>query len=154
MIKDKKKMGQLLGNVGRLHAKRADQFMSEMGIYRGQAILLLILSDHDGITHSEIAEKLDISPAAASKVIKRLEKLKYLKRQSDELDERVSHLYMQEEGRLMLSKIIGVFKKLEEISFTGFSEEEKNTFTEMLLRIQGNLIASETDVQAKSTSIR
>ncbi|MCE1252649.1 MAG: MarR family transcriptional regulator [Anaerolineae bacterium] len=154
MSKDKKKMGQLLGNVGRLHAKRADQFMSEMGLYRGQAILLIILSEHDGITHSEIAEKLNISPAAATKVIKRLEKFQYLKRQADAQDERVSHLYLLEDGRLMLNKIIGVFKKLEEISYTGFSEEEKNTFINMLVRIQNNLIESEAENQSDPASPR
>jgi hypothetical protein len=30
--------------------------MERIGLYRGQAILLMILSRHDGITHSEIAE--------------------------------------------------------------------------------------------------
>jgi DNA-binding MarR family transcriptional regulator len=63
------KFGMLVGNIGRLHATLADQYMERIGLYRGQAILLLTLSVQDGLTHSEIAEKLEVSPPAATKVM-------------------------------------------------------------------------------------
>ena len=72
---DEIKIGPLMANIGRLHATRADRFMDRIGLFRGQAFLLMILSEQDGLTHSEIADKLEISPAAATKVIKRMEAL-------------------------------------------------------------------------------
>ena len=66
-------LGRLFFHVCRLRATHADQLMDQVGLYRGQARALLILSHDDGIMHSHIAEKLGISPAATSKVIKRLE---------------------------------------------------------------------------------
>jgi DNA-binding MarR family transcriptional regulator len=89
-------------NVCRLHHKRADQSMDQVGLYRGQAFLLMILSQHDGMTHSEIAENLEISPAAATKVIKRMEQAGYLQRQADPADERISRVYLQDKGQFEL----------------------------------------------------
>jgi DNA-binding MarR family transcriptional regulator len=93
------KFGMLVGNIGRLHATLADQYMERIGLYRGQAILLLILSVQDGLTHSEIAEKLEVSPPAATKVIKRMEALNYVRRRPDPGDERVSRVFLERERR-------------------------------------------------------
>jgi DNA-binding MarR family transcriptional regulator len=71
-------LGRLLVSVCRLHHTRADQSMDQIGLYRSQAILLMTLSQRDGMMHSEIAEQLEISPAAATKVIKRMEQAQYL----------------------------------------------------------------------------
>ena len=92
-------LGRLLVNVCRLHRTRADQLMDRIGLFSGQAILLAILSQQHGMTHSEIAEKLEISPAAATKVIKRMEQAHYVQRRADPADERVSRVYLQAQGR-------------------------------------------------------
>ncbi len=81
-------LGRLIADIGRLQASRLDQMMDELGLYRGQAVLLIVLGEQDGLTHSEIAEALKISPAAATKVIKRLEELGYLQRRADPSDDR------------------------------------------------------------------
>jgi DNA-binding MarR family transcriptional regulator len=98
--------------------------MERIGLYRGQAILLMILSRHDGITHSEIAEKLRISPAAATKVIKRMEQAGYLQRQADPADERVSRIYLQDPGRALIAEIESVFGKLGRAMFEGVPERD------------------------------
>jgi|MudIll2142460700_1097286.scaffolds.fasta_scaffold691547_1 hypothetical protein len=52
---EKLRIGHLVARIARLQASRADRFMERIGLYRGQAILLLILSEKNGLTHSEIA---------------------------------------------------------------------------------------------------
>ncbi len=132
-------LGRLFANVSRLQATRADRYMDQIGLYRGQAILLLTLSRRDGITHSEIAEKLQISPAAATKVIKRLEQAQYLRRQPDPKDERVSRVYLCDEGRAALKEIFRSFADLDCMMFAGLSDEELDQFRGLLLRVQANL---------------
>ncbi len=97
--------GRLLANICRLHATRSDQLMDQIGLYRGQAILLLILSSQDGRTHTEIAQELHISPAATTKIIQRLEKMAYLQRRSDPFDERVSRVYLLKDGQAVIQQI-------------------------------------------------
>ena len=132
-------LGRLLVNVCRLHATRADQFMEQLHLFRGQAILLMILAHHDGMTHSEIAEKLAISPAAATKVIKRLEQANYLKRQADPDDERVSRVFLQEEGRAVTGHIHRSFERLDRMMFEGIAEPDLEQLRGMLSQMQTNL---------------
>ena len=138
-------LGRLLANLGRQHAMRIDQLMEQVGLYRGQAILLLTLAEGDGLksplTHSEIAEKLRISPAAASKVIKRMESLGYVRRDPDPLDERVSRVTLLEGGRAKLDDIHAVFDTINLRMVCGFSPEEQAELRDFLLRIYNNLQA-------------
>jgi DNA-binding MarR family transcriptional regulator len=132
-------IGRLMANVCRLQATRIDQLMEALGLYRGQAILLIILSENDGLAHSEIAERLQISPAAATKVIKRMEKLNYLQRRPDLDDERISRVYIQDDGRALIAQIREVFKKVNEIILTNISPAEQETLRELLSHIHVNL---------------
>lgn len=126
-------------NVCRQRGKTADQFMEQSSLYRGQGLMLLFIADHDGQTHSEIAERLNISPAAATKVIKRLEKEGYLQRQSDDNDERISRVFLRKEGRAIIEEIYTSFKRLDKKTFEGFSDEDLDKFHEYLTRILNNL---------------
>ncbi len=116
--------------------------MDQIGLYRGQGMLLMYVGHHDGLTHSEIAENLQISPAAVTKVIKRLEELNYLKRQSDPKDERISRVFIQSEGRKVIEQIRDTFLQLDDLTFQGFSADELSQLQSYLTRIQVNLQAA------------
>lgn len=132
-------LGRLLANLCRLQATRADQLMDQIGLYRGQGILLVILAEQDGLTHSEIAEKLRISPAAATKVIKRLEKLRYLRRQPDPQDERLSRVFLQAEGRAIINQIHAAFGTINRQMLAGITPEEQGQLRQLLGKMQANL---------------
>jgi DNA-binding MarR family transcriptional regulator len=140
-VKNIEALSKMMFGIGRMHARCADQMMDEVGLFRGQGMLLKYLAKFDGLTHSEIAEKLEISPAAVTKVIKRLEEQNYLKRQSDPKDERISRIFMQPEGLQTIEKIHKNFQQLDEATFEGFSDEELEQLHGYLLRIQENLQA-------------
>ncbi len=128
-------------HVCRERGKTADQFMTESKIYRGQGMMMMFISQHEGLTHSEIADKLNISPAATTKVIKRLEEEGYVQRRSDEKDERVSRVFMQENGRAAISAIQDSFKKLDEQTFQDFKDEDLDHLETYLHHILTNLTA-------------
>ena len=132
-------LGRLLANLARTHAMRVDQAMDEIGLYRGQAILLLTLADQDGLTHSAIAERLCISPAAASKVIKRMEELGYVQRTPDPADERLSRVFLLEHGRARLDDIHSVFWSINTRLVQDFSPEEQGVLKDFLGRMIQNL---------------
>jgi len=142
---DKVMIGHLVANIARLQASRADRFMEQIGLYRGQAILLLILSHKDGLTHSEIAGKLEISPAAVTKVIKRLEELKYLQRQPDPADERISRVFLEEEGWAVIHQIKDAFQQIDQILLGNLSQEEQNTLFKLLMQVYSNLLTRPLD---------
>ena len=133
-------IGHLLAIIGRLHATCSDRCLENIGIYRGQAIFLLILSENDGLTHSEIANRLAISPAAATKVIKRLEELNYLRRQSDPTDERISRVFLQEEGLKIINQIKDSFQNIDLILLEEFNPQEQEALLRLLRRVYNNLL--------------
>ncbi len=134
------KIGQLLANVGRLHATRADQALERIGLYRGQGILLMILSHDDGLTHSEIAEKLEISLPSATKVIKRMEALEYVQRRPDPVDERVSRVFLQEKGWAVIQQIRKVFAQIDQVLFNNLTPEERATLMHLLMKVYSSLL--------------
>jgi len=132
-------LGRLLVSVCRLHHTRADQSMDQLGLYRGQASLLMALARQNGMTHSEIAEKLEISPAAATKVIKRMEQAQYLQRQTDPADERVSRVYLRDKGRALITEITAAFGKLDRTMLDGLPAPDLEKLRELLTCMQVNL---------------
>ena len=132
-------LGRLMVNVCRLHHTRADRAMDQIGLYRGQAFLLMTLSHQDGMTHSEISEILKISPAAATKVIKRMEQAHYVQRRADPDDERVSRVFLREKGRLLIDQIDHAFGELDRAMFDGLSEDELHQFSASLTRMLDNV---------------
>lgn len=132
-------LGHLLMHVCRMRGKTADQFMGQCILYHGQGRMLKFISMHEGLTHSEISEKLRISPAATTKVIKRLEKVGYLERRSDEHDERISRVFMKDEGKEIIEGIDTSFQRLDEKTFNGFSEKDLDQLRDFLNRILNNL---------------
>ena len=131
--------GKYFPHVNRTIKKSADLLLEKSGLHHGQARLLMILSHSDGMSHSRIARELHISPAAATKVIKRMEQEGYVQRRSDDSDERISRVYLQEAGFMLMKKIEATFAELETIMFTGFTEEELHTLEVLLNRINQNL---------------
>ena len=132
-------LGLMLANLARTHAMRVDQAMDKIGLYRGQAILLIILAEQDGLIHSEIAGRLCISPAAASKVIKRMEELGYVQRTPDPVDERLSRVFLLEHGRAKLDDIHTVFRSINARLVREFSPQEQVVLQNFLSRMITNL---------------
>lgn len=136
---DYHKLGRLLAGVCRLHHTRADQAMDKIGLFRGQGMLLLTLAQQDGMAQSEIAEKLRISPAAATKVITRMEEAQYLERRADPEDGRVSRVYLRDQGRALTQEIYAAFGQLDQGMLGGLSQADLERLLDLLTRMQTNL---------------
>lgn len=126
-------------HISRMRANMADRTMEQIGLYRGQAFLLKILAENDGLTHKEIAQVLHISPAAVTKVIKRMAGLKYLERRSDPNDERISRVFLTDEGRAVIHQIKHAFEEIDAVLLSNLNEEDKSKLIALLIHVYGNL---------------
>lgn len=139
-------LGRMFPCICRAHKKNADVMLERSGLHHGQAKLLMILSRENGISHSEIAAELRISPAAATKVIKRMEQNGYVRREADGVDERISRVFLQPKGLTLVKKIHATFQQLELIMFDGFNEEDIRALNALLARVQDNLQKNLSDI--------
>jgi MarR family transcriptional regulator, organic hydroperoxide resistance regulator len=142
---------RFISNICRLHATRTDQLIDKIGLYRGQAITLLVLSFEDGLTHTELAERMEISPAATTKVIKRLEELKYLERRAEPTDERVSRVFLLPDGWACIEKIRDSFDMIDQVISTNISVQEQEVLRDLLVRVYNNLQSMTIDSAAGSS---
>ncbi len=135
-------MDLILANICHLHYTRVHQFLEELGLYRGQPHLLRELWEQEGRTHSELAERLQITPATITKMLQRMEKAGFIQRQPDKEDQRVSRVYLTEAGRAIQSQVEAVWQAMDEETFSGFTFEERVLLRRFLLQMRQNLLCA------------
>ena len=129
----------LLNRVNRIHTNKINRVLEEVNLHKGQPLMLTLLFKKDGVSQSQLVREMDISPATAGTMVKRLEKTGYLKRRRDSEDERISNVYLTEEGNKIASRLKGLQEKMDGIVFNGFSSDEKKIMRDYLNRIINNL---------------
>ena len=129
----------LLANISHLHRTRAHQLFEALGLYRGQPPVLLALWEHEGLTQTELAARLQNTPATVTVMLQRMEKAGFIQRQPDEQDQRVTRVYLTEAGRAVKSQVEAIWKQMEADAFAGLSEAERAQLREFLLRVRDNL---------------
>jgi DNA-binding MarR family transcriptional regulator len=132
-------MDFLLAKICHLHYIRAHTLLESIGLYRGQPPLLHALWEQEGLSHTQLAERLQISPATTTKMVQRMEKAGFLQRQPDPSDERVSRVYLTEAGRGVRLQVQGVWDRMEAETFQGLSDEERVVLRRFLIKIRQNL---------------
>jgi DNA-binding MarR family transcriptional regulator len=82
-----------------LHESR--EYLKKMGVSppEGQNLLLMNLIHHDGMTPTEIGEKMHIRSAAVAELLNKLEKNALIKREQDCKDRRRTRVLITELGR-------------------------------------------------------
>ena len=130
----------LLAQVSRLHHFRAHEHLEATGLYRGQPPVLRALSEREGLTHTELAARLHVTPATMTRMIQRLEKAGFVACRPDAADQRLSRVYLTEAGRAAEAGLQQVVRTMEAETFDGFSEEERALLRQFLERIRQNLM--------------
>ena len=129
----------ILAQVSRLHHARVHQLLEGFGLYRGQPFVLDAIWEKEGLTHTELAERLEITSATVTKTLQRMEKAGFIQRRADPTDQRVSRVYLTEAGRAAQVNLQAVKDKIDADSLAHFSEEERLELREYLVRIRENL---------------
>jgi MarR family transcriptional regulator, organic hydroperoxide resistance regulator len=129
----------LLAEVCHQHHFRANTLLEAIGLYRGQPPVLFALWDQEGLTHTELAERLQNTPATITKMLQRMEKAGFVQRRPDANDQRVSRVYLTEAGRAIQSQVQAIWDTMEAETFAGFTGEESLLLRTFLLRIRQNL---------------
>ncbi len=130
----------LLAQVSRLHYHRSHELLEALGLYRGQPPVLRALQKQEGLTHTELAQRLRVTPATITRMLQRMEKAGFVTRRPDPADQRLSRVYLTDAGRAVQAEIRQVLRTMEEDEFSGFTEEERAEMRRLLLRLRDNLL--------------
>jgi DNA-binding MarR family transcriptional regulator len=130
----------ILANIGHLHRARVHQLFEALGLYHGQPPVLFELWKQEGMTQSELAARLQITPATMTRMLQRMEKSGFICRQPDPDDQRISRVFLSPGGRAVKSQVETVWQTLETETFANLSGEEKELLRRLLLQLRGNLL--------------
>ncbi len=72
--------------------------LGTVGLTYPQYLVMLVLWQKDGITVNELAKTLKLDAPTISSMLKRLQSIKFIKRQRDKKDERCTFIYLTKEG--------------------------------------------------------
>lgn len=145
---------RLMGHVMRLHFNSIHAMLRHQGLYPGQPPLLFQLSQNDGQSQKELAEKLRIKPATITVMLNRMEKNGLVERKPDERDQRISRVYLTDKGRKAHEEVEEVLRRLEAKCFERFTQEEKVLLRRFLLHMYENMKAIVPDGCEEPPEIR
>ncbi len=90
------------------------------------------------LSQKELAERLSITPAAVTGVLKRLESDKYIERRLG-TDNRFNEITITQKGRDTVNATHSAFGSLDRALFDSFSEEELESYIRCLEKMQANM---------------
>jgi MarR family transcriptional regulator, organic hydroperoxide resistance regulator len=137
--KPEKYIGYWINKVERTMKNIHDKRFQEYGITVSQASLLHQLWHEDGLTQTQIQEKLSMRGASVSGLVDGLLKKGLIIRKQDEEDARYKRLYLTEKGREIEGKTIGLMMELDEEIMDGFDQEENAMLICWMKKLYSNL---------------
>lgn len=152
-IINKDSLYYLFLEINRLHYYRTHVLLEEIGVYHGQPPMLFILSKKDGLSQKDLADLLNVKASTITVMLKRMEKANLVKRKQDKEDQRISRVYITEEGLELCKEARDVMNKIEEECFGNFTSEESVILRRLFLQMKDNLIAA-TDTEKINKSRR
>ena len=122
------------------HLRRyMEKQVAQTGVYQGQHMILMMVGCNPGISQAQLAKARDISPAAATNALQKLEKEGYVTRQTDEQDSRVNQLQVTPKGKKVIEDSKLIFQEVDDAMYEGFSQEELEQLKSYYERILTNL---------------
>ena len=132
----------LMVKVTKAHRALVCNALKDVNLYIGQELLLMELWQEDGMTQTELAERLCIEPPTLTKMLSRLEKTALLEKRRDLEDKRICRIFLTEKGYDFREPITQLWLELEEIILDNLSIEERLLFRRLLMQIHSNLEAA------------
>ena len=132
-------VGYLLVQAAKGHRGLVEGAFRGVGLRVGQDMLLSRLWREDGLTQSELVERLGVEPATVSKVLNRMEAAELVTRRRDVRDARSYKVYLTERGRSLREPTSRAWEEVERRMLEGFSPEERALLRNLLARVRENL---------------
>ncbi len=123
----------------RMHKCLIDSRVRAIGIHRTQHKILMHLARKGTLpSQKELADHLDITPAAVTGALKKIESDGYIERKLGK-DTRYNEIKITERGRALVEYTREIFSATDRSLFEGFTEEELDTYVMFLEKMQSNM---------------
>jgi len=114
--------------------------LMEFGITKTQWYCLYYLGLSERMNVCELANKMRIKHSSATRLISRMEKEGYIKKEKDKDDKRITYVMLTDKAIEIRNKVLPVCMKFHEEAIKNISNDEINNFKEVLQSLTNNVI--------------
>lgn len=125
--------------VSKLYSQREFDRL-RMGITVEQWILLKIIEENDGLTQKELADKSLRDPASITRTLDLLNKKGFVERRPVKNNRRQYSICLKKEGKDFIKKNMPIISSHRAKSIEGITEKELEVLTQLLGKIQINMM--------------
>ncbi len=140
--------GFLINRTARVFAKSLDsELRSKVGVTFGQWKIIVMLSEQDGLTQKEIADKIGIEGPTLIPMIDKMEKDGYVRREADPEDRRNNKIRRTQRAELMWEKMTECALEVRNRALKDIKAEEIQVLQRVLNKVYDNLCERELKLQ-------
>lgn len=113
--------------------------LAKKGAHPGQAHAVWMLSECEGITQRDFAERLHVSRPTVTNMLQRMEKSGVITRHVDESDQRLTRIYLTDEGRQLLADLREVYGEFMAKAMGPMPDDDRRELVRLLDSLAANL---------------
>jgi MarR family transcriptional regulator for hemolysin len=132
-------LGYLLSDVVRLMRRDFHTRATGLGLTPALARLLFHVHRAPGLHQTELAQRLDVTPVTLCRMVDRLVKRGYVRRQPDPSDRRAVRVYVATRGEPLVARMAQVADETGARALRGVAARERATLLGLLGRLAHNL---------------
>jgi len=144
------KVLRFVGTLSRAINSKADFKYKKFNLQKGQYMFLTRVCENPEINLVNLSNMLKVDQATTTKAVKKLIDIGYINKEQDENDKRGYKLTPTKKALDVYESIIEEERKQLEISFNGFSEEEKQMASRLIERMSENIEEYWLDIRNNS----
>jgi MarR family transcriptional regulator for hemolysin len=132
-----------LAETSRMLRRQFNRHAASIGTTSTQWRAMFRLSREPGMKQVELADRLDVEPITAGRIVDRLEDAGLVERRRDPVDRRVWKLYLTDKADPIIEQLKIVAEQVLAGALNGISADERAALRDTLLRIRENVSAIE-----------
>lgn len=133
-----KKLTMLNGRIYRCTQQYLEKELKKFSLSIGTYPFLLTLNRNEGVCQKKISNELNVDKAMATRNVRKLIELGYIRKEQNTEDTRAYKLYVTSKGKQVIPEVIEIIQKWIEILVKGTSEEKIGESIEFLERVLKN----------------
>ncbi|MCT8395317.1 MarR family transcriptional regulator [Weissella soli] len=115
----------------------------------GAPRLMDLLTEQDGLTNTEISERLALQPASVTAMIKRLTQFELIEARPDKYDKRQMRVFLSDKGQRHFKEMEQFFDEYIHTMLAGLTDDEIDEFSRLSTIIREHADESRTEALLK-----
>lgn len=132
-------VGCALAKAERANRASVGELLSILGLHVGQERVLGELFAEDGLRSGELACRLGVTAATATKMLSRMESAGLVERRADPEDARCGRVFLTGKGGRLQEPLKKLREESEERLLGGLDEDERRELARLLERVRRNV---------------